>query len=151
MSQFPNMNQPGSAPNPFAATTPGFPPPRRSSAWLWILVGAGGVAALVCCGCGGLMWFGLSAAGGVLDKQMVARLNDDAIAKEHLGTVTSAKWDMMASGEATQKGGGKNVLLFHVQGSKGKGDVVVEQAPGAQMFQDAKLILPSGEEVKLGF
>ena len=98
------------------------------------------------------MWFGVSAAGGVLEGQMVSRLNHDDKAKEHLGTVTSAKWDMMASSKATQDhGGGTSVLVFHAAGDKGKGDVHTDQAPGEKMFQNARLILPSGEEVQLGF
>ena len=83
---------------------------------------------------------------------MVSRLNQDDKAQEHLGTVTSAKWDMMASSKATQdRGSGTSVLVFHAAGDKGKGDVNAEQAPGEKMFQNAVLILPSGEKVELGF
>jgi hypothetical protein len=152
MSQFPPTGAPGSPPNPFAAAPGAYPPPRRSNTWLWILLGLGGIGVLGCCGCGGLMWFSVSAAGGILDKQMVSKLKDDAAAKEHLGEVISAKWDMMASGEATQKaGGGKNILVFHVKGSKANGDVHAEQAPGAEVFQNARLIMSDGQEIPLGF
>ena len=99
-----------------------------------------------------MVWFGMSAAGGVLEGQMVSRLNGDDKAQEHLGTVTSAKWDMMASSKATQdKGTGASVLVFHAEGNKGKGDVHADQAPGEKMFQNARLILPGGDEVELGF
>jgi hypothetical protein len=151
MSQFSDMSQPGTRHDPFAAGTPGFPPPKRSNLWLWILLGIGGVGALVCCGCGGLMWFGWSQATGVLETQLQAKLNEDDTAKQHLGTVHTTKLDLMASGEATQKaGGGKNMMRFHVEGDKGKGDVVAEQSP-TQIFENAKLILPSNEEIDLGF
>jgi hypothetical protein len=116
-----------------------------------VLLALGGFGALICCGCGGLTLFGFRAAGGVMDTQMVSRLNQDAVAQEHLGTVTSAKWDFMASTQATQKAGGKNIFVFHAAGDKGKADVHAEQAPGEKLFQNAKLILPDGNEVALGF
>lgn len=147
MSQFSDMQSP-QPPNPFAATPTNYPPPRRSRAWLWILLGAGGMGALVCCGCLGLFAFGWSQVG----KGLQAQLNADPTATEHLGTVNSATLDIVATGEATEKeGGGQAVMVFQVQGTKGKGRVQARQAPGNQTFQDAKLVLPSGEEFKLGF
>ena len=35
MSQFPNYNQPGTPPNPFAAGPAAYQPPKSSNAWLW--------------------------------------------------------------------------------------------------------------------
>jgi hypothetical protein len=58
--------------------------------------------------------------------------------------------DIMASGEEQQKRG-TQVLLFHVVGDKGSGDVIAQQTPGQQTFTDATLRLSSGEEVELGF
>lgn len=150
MSQFPSMNDPGAAPNPFGAPTTGYPPPRRSNVWLWILLGAGGMGVLVCCGCAGMMFFGWNQAMGVLGTETVKSLNQDPTAQQHLGTVNSASFDVMATGEATKKQG-QNVLVFHVQGSKGKGDVFAEQSPGPQPFKNARLVLPGGEEFDLGF
>ena len=151
MSQFPNMGQPGSAPNPFAASPAAYPPPPRSRVWLWVLLGIGGTGLFVCCGCAGLMWFGWTKAMGVVESQMVTKLNGDPVAKEHLGAVKSASFDVMASGEATQKAGGKNLFVFHVQGEKGKADVHADQATDGQTFQNARLILPSGETIPLSF
>ena len=149
MSQFPDPVT--GQPNPFAASPGSFPPPKKSNIWLWILLGAGGAGVLVCCGCGGLGYFGFSKAMNLVGDVMKQKLNEDATAQQHLGKVNSVTFDVMGSGEATQKAGGKNVMLFHAVGEKSKGDVIADQAPGNQAFQNARLILPSGEEVQLGF
>ena len=46
MSQFPAAPT-GGAPNPFAASPQGFPPPQKSKVWLWILLAR--LAAASCC------------------------------------------------------------------------------------------------------
>jgi hypothetical protein len=151
MSQFPNMNQPGQ-PNPFGGGPAAYQQPKSSSPWLWILVGLGGAGLLVCCGCGGFAYYGWTQAMGIVEGEMVRRLNQDPVVQENLGTVTSAKVDLMASGQKSQEAGpGKNVLVFHVVGDKGTGDVIAEQIPGQQAFTNARLVLPGGEEKPLGF
>ena len=146
MSQFPNMNQPGQ-PGHFSAGPPADQQPKSSNAWLWILLGVGGVGLLLCCGCGGLAMLGLNMAGG----EMVARLNADPVAQEHLGTIKSASFDVMGTGEESQRAGGKNVIVFNVVGDKASGKVIADQAPGAEQFTNARLRMPSGEEFQLGF
>jgi hypothetical protein len=149
MSQFPNPGMPGSEPNPFAASPAGYQP-KKSNTWLYILLGVGGVSLLACCGCVGLGYFGFNAGMGIVGAQLKNQLNSDPTAQQHLGTVSSVEVDIMASGEEQQKRG-EQVLLFHVVGDKGTGDVIAQQAPGQQTFSDATLRLPSGEEVDLGF
>ena len=143
MSQFPEMGQPGQ-PAPFA-TMPGYPQPRKSRWWLWLLLGIGGVGVAICCGCAGLTYFGLSAAGTAFEGPMLSKLNADPTVQEKLGTVTSAKWDMMASTKAVEKSKSqKPIFVFHVVGDKGSGDVHADQAVGEKMFENARLII--GEE-----
>jgi hypothetical protein len=127
MSQFSDM-QPGGPPNPFASTPAGYPPPRRSRAWLWILLGAGGMGALVCCGCLGLFAVGWTQIG----KGLQAQLNADPTAKEHLGTVNSATLDVVEMTKVAEKQkGGPPVMVFAVRGDKGSGMVHVEQEAGS--------------------
>ena len=147
MSQFANFDQPGAAPSRFADPFSGGQPPRKSRAWLWILLGVGGVSLLACCGCLGLFALGWNEIG----RQLTAQLNADPIAQQHLGTVSSASIDLAATGEAAKQVQGKNEqrIVFQVKGDKGSGKVRARQGPGR--FDDATLILPSGEEVKLGF
>jgi hypothetical protein len=149
MSQFANFDSPSSKPNPFAATPAFQQPPKRSNAWLWILLGVGGTMLVVCCGCVGLFALGYSQMG----KPLMAQLNADPTAQQHLGTVTKAEFDFVASTQATEKAkgaGGGNVMVFNVEGDKGKGVVQAKQAP-AGTLHDAVLVLPSGEQVDLGF
>jgi hypothetical protein len=146
MSQFDNLGQPG-APNPFS-TSPVSPPPKKSNAWLWILLGVGGTLLLVCGCCGGLFMFGFSQVG----RPLMLQLNADPTSQQHLGTVTSAQLDFVASTKATeQAGGGGNIMVFNVKGDKGSGVVRAHQAPGGGTLNNATLVLPSGEEIKLGF
>ncbi|HEX5103548.1 MAG TPA: cytochrome c oxidase assembly factor Coa1 family protein [Pirellulaceae bacterium] len=145
MSQFPN--QPGYGPNPFGQQPGPYQPPKSSKAWLWILLGVGGVGLLVCCGCGGLFLVGM----GVVGNQLVAQLNADPNVQQHLGTVTSANVDWMATGEEGNKAPGKSVMVFNVVGEKGSAKVIVEQTPGQQHFNNGRLRLPSGEEIPLSF
>jgi len=148
-------NQFGNAPNPFAAAPQGYPPPRKSNVWLWVLGGAGGAMLLVCCGCGGLMYFGFNKGMGILGEKLVGQLNEDAVAKEHLGKVSSATVDFtgMISEAQKNKTPGEQRFLFHVKGDKASGDVTAVQAtPGQEQFKNAKLRLPGkDEEIPLGF
>jgi len=147
MSQFPSGGQPG-APNPFG-TAPTYQPPKKSNVWLWILLGVGGVVVMSCVCCGGFMWFGFNLVG----QQVIGKLNSDPIAQQHLGTVSSATMDFAGIADANKGNapGGKQYIVFAVKGDKGSGKVKAIQKPGGQDFEDATLILPSGEEVKLGF
>ncbi len=145
MSQFANFDSPGSTPNPFAATPAFQQPPKWSNAWLWVLLGVGGTMLVVCCGCVGFFAFGFNLVGN----QIVAQLNADQTAQQHLGTVQSASMDFAAIGEESKKAG-ENVIVFQVKGDKSSGKVRARQSPGGA-FQDATLILPTGEEIDLGF
>jgi hypothetical protein len=146
MSQFANFDQPAK-PNPFAAPPPGGQGPKKSRAWLWILLGAGGMGVLFCCGCAGLFALGWNEVG----RQLTVQLNADPTAQQHLGEVTSASMDLVATGEAAQgvQDKSQQKIVFQVKGKKSDGKVSARQVPGG--FSDATLILPSGEEVKLGF
>jgi hypothetical protein len=149
MSQFPSSEPAGGKPNPFATSPPGYAQPK-SKTWLYVLLGGGGVLLLLCCGCGGMGYFFFNTGMNIVGQELVRQLNADPVAQEHLGTVSSATMDFMATGEATQKRGG-NVIVFHVTGDKGSGNVTAEQTPGQQSFQNAELSLPDGNTVKLGF
>ena len=144
MSQFPSAGQP----NPFGPAPSYQPPPKKSNAWLWILLGVGGVVVMGCLCCGGFMWFGF----GLVGQQISAKLNSDPTAQQHLGTVSSATVDFVATGEVNQgKAGGDQYMVFAVKGDKGSGKVKAKQSADKQSFQDATLMLPGGQEFKLGF
>jgi hypothetical protein len=152
MSQFPNYNQPGTPPNPFAAGPAAYQPPKSSNAWLWILLGVGGAGLLVCCGCGGFGYFAMNKGFEVMQQDLQTRLSTDPVAQQHLGQIESVTFDFGASITESQERGGDQVFVFHVKGSNGSGDVIGNQPPqGGQTIRNPKLILPSGEEVPLSF
>jgi hypothetical protein len=146
-----DFNQPP-AQNPFAAAPPSYPPPRSSKTWLWVLLAIAATSMVICCGCAGLMYFGMNKGMGVLGENLVKQLNNDPIAQEQLGEVQDAKFDFMATTKAAQESKGSAAgLLFHVEGSKASGDVIAEQEPGGASFRNARLKLPGQDEIKLGF
>jgi hypothetical protein len=150
MSQFSDMQS--GPPNPFASTPPGYPPPRKSRAWLWILLGIGGLGVAACCGCAGMGWFAASTGFNMMAEDLKGKLQADPVAQEHLGDITSVEMDFLASIKATEKRGGEQVFLFHVDGSKADGDVIGKQpVQGQQTIREPKLILPGRDEIDLSF
>ena len=107
MSQFANFDSPNPTPNPFAATPAYQQPPKKSNAWMWILLGVGGTVLVVCCGCVGFFTLGLN----VIGNQIEAQLNADPTAQQHLGEVQSASIDWLAIGEETDLD--RRLLLPH--------------------------------------
>ena len=151
-SQFPAPGQPGQPGfgNPYSDYAQLVPPPKKSKTWLWILLIVGGLALAVCLACGGLIYVTFTEGVEVFEQELIARLNSDPAAQKHLGTVQSVKFDLLASTKETNENDGDQVFLFHVKGSQGSADLVgVPDHSGTQGITDARLILPSGEEVDL--
>jgi hypothetical protein len=132
-----------------------YPPPRRSWAWLWILLGVGGVILLVpvcCLGCGiAFVNFGFE----VVEAEIVDDLNADPIIQQHLGTVESAEihfWDSMMEDIKDPNDDEDTWYVFDIQGTKGKGRVIgksITNAADVEELREGRLLLPDGREVKL--
>ncbi|MEM9586473.1 MAG: hypothetical protein AAGA03_04265 [Planctomycetota bacterium] len=110
-----------------SATPPNNPfqtqPKPSGSPWLkviLILLGVGVVGAIVCCG-GGIyvMNMGLGLAGD----QVKERFQADPVIVEHLGGLDSAKLNIIATSEATQKSG-EDTQVFDVSGPSGQGRLI---------------------------
>jgi hypothetical protein len=92
-----------------------------------------------------------------MGNELVTQLNADPVAKQELGNVQSAQFDMVATTQAASKpreqGGKTAAMVFHVVGDKASGDVLAEQDQTGKgvAFKNAVLVLPGGKEVKLGF
>jgi hypothetical protein len=158
MSQLPPPESVGGPANPFAGPVGGYaPPPPRSNLWLWILLAIGAAGVLVCCGCGGFGWYGYRMGTGVLGNELVTQLNADPVARQELGNVQTAQFDMVATSQNARKpreqGGHPQAMIFHVVGEKASGDVLAEQDHTGKgvAFKNAVLVFPGGKEVKLGF
>jgi|GEM_PF-1285428 hypothetical protein len=144
---------PGAANNPYGNpfSDPRFQPqpPKKSLWWLWLLLGGGGAfACLLCCGLFGLVYVGFN----VIESELTPQLQRDPVVQEHLGEVKSVEFDFMKSVSESEKSGDSDTLVFHVEGSKGSGDVIgrtVTGEDGAERLEGGILRLPSGEEFQL--
>lgn len=118
------------------------PPPRKSSKmWIFLLIGGLLLIPLTCCGGAlGFFWLGTSVL-STEAKQDVAG-TPEAVAE--LGEVQSASTNLMASGEEKNRAG-REVVVFDIKGTKGTGQLIVEQ-PGTPTRKSV-LRLPNGKEI----
>ena len=144
-SQFGDMS------NPYGAGNTMQPAPKKSNTWLWILLGVGGVAVLGCCGCAGIAWWGMGAGMNMVAQQIRPGLENDPVVQQHIGEIETFDWNLMATGEATEKSTGEDVMVWDVKGSKGSGQIsgTVDQAAGGVKLKNGKLKMKSGEEFNL--
>ena len=125
------------------------PPPKKSYWWVWLL-GALGVGGLIVCGCcGAVMWMGFNE----FNKAMQQEVAGHPAIQEHIGEIESTSMDFMASAEATEKqGGGNNIIVMDVKGSKGSGELVGVQNPNGtpgNMFSKIDLKTSTGEVISI--
>lgn len=97
----------------------GQPQPKRSTAWIWILlllvIGGGGL--LMCCGGGGaLVYFGL----GVMGEEVAEQLRDHPVIQEQLGGIDEIDVDFTASAARDDD----EEFVFNVKGPKGSGTLI---------------------------
>jgi hypothetical protein len=107
---------------------------------------------LLAAGGGWLMWNKVT---GMMGEELTRAIQDDPAIQEHIGTIEEAKLNLMATGkrpENQNKGsdGKQTVMVFDVQGSKGKGRVIAQIDGGAsegsaEMFQSATLDMGGGK------
>lgn len=87
--------------------------------WILLLVLAGGLMFLLCCGgLGGLAFFGWS----IFTGKAQAVLQNNPVVQEHIGEIREMKFDFAATGNEP----GDDVLVIHVTGTKGSGTVTVK-------------------------
>lgn len=144
-----------SSTNPYAASTPPTAP-KKSNTLLYVL---GGIAAFViigCCGCGGLMWWGGTAALQVAANQVKPQLAADPVIQEHVGNLQTAEISVQAyiseAGKNPRHQQAGRDIAIKVKGDKGSGLVVckIDQSnPGQPRVVNGELVLPSGESYPL--
>ena len=143
-----------SAGNPYDNLgNPNNPAPKSGGAGktiLWIL-GILGVLGLVCCGgVVAVTYWTMNAASGVIGNTAVETFKSNPDVVNELGEIKSSKMNFMATGEETnKKGGGAQVIVVDVEGSKGKGQFIFEMDPNSQDIGKAKLRMSDGREIEL--
>ena len=129
------------------------PPPKKSKAWIWILGILGGGGILVCGCCGGSTYWAYSVGMSMITESTKQEIQGKPAIQEHIGTIESAKSDLWAGANETQKKGGKpgeSHLVIHIKGSKGSGDVIGKMPQqGGQRLTEKVLRLPDGKELSL--
>jgi hypothetical protein len=146
----------GGAPNPYGSPTlGGAPAPKQSKTWLWILLGVGGGLALACCGCLGAGSFGFFGVRSMMASGVKNQFQDHEIVKEQIGEIESSQWNIIESGQETERAGkrGGTIIVVDVKGNKGSGKIIGPQAPNPQgdyILQHGTLRMPSGQEFDLG-
>jgi hypothetical protein len=127
-------------------------PRKGSKVWIWVLATLGVLAllgALVCCGGG---YFAFQAGQSMLADAFKEQLQDTEVIRQHIGDIESMSLNLSATGEAA--GGTGGTLVFDISGSKGSGQVLVQQAPGGDGtgIASAELVLSDGtrHQVDLG-
>lgn len=121
-------------PNSGSSFPPSTPPvaPKKSNVLLYVLLGIGGVALLVCCGCAGTMYFGgssiMNAALTAAAEEVRPSLAADPVVQEHIGEIESVTVNfssMMAEAQANQKAGNaEQRMVIDIKGSKANGQAV---------------------------
>src|SRR5688500_17134311 len=129
------------------------PPPQKSRALLWILGGVGGAGLLICAGCCGVSYFAVSTGLDMMAEQTKQEVQGHPAIQEHIGTIESATTDFTAGIQESQKKGdtgGESHMVIHVQGSRGKGDIIGKMPQGGgQRMTEKVLRLPDGKELPL--
>lgn len=138
--------------NPYAGYGSGPPPPRRSLAWLWILLAIAGGGVAVCCGCSGIFYLGFNRNLAAMESDLKAKLSADPEAQARLGVIEDVELDLLASVQASE-GQAEKRMVFHVRGTKGSGDVVgyIHAEGGRETLEECQLKMPNGDEVDLSF
>ena len=119
-------------------------PQKSSKKWLWIILGVGAAALLLCCGLGGFgAYFGLSAVGQVIAEGV----QDQPAVQENIGTVSKASIAMQRTAELAEADPG--VMVLAVEGDKGSGELLLKQVQGTNRFENVRLLMPDGTEYPL--
>ena len=146
--QMPQGQFPPGQPQPYkppAASFYGAPPPKSSSAGLWIALAVAGVVLLVCGGgCGALVVVGLNVA----EEEIAVQLRDNPKLRDHVGEIESLDMDIIASGAEDDD----DVFVYRVKGNKGSGKLTIREGTTDGFdttVEEATLRLPDGTTVQI--
>ncbi|WP_147274233.1 hypothetical protein [Bremerella cremea] len=84
----------------------------------------GGLLVVSCLVCAGITYIGINYQ---VDSAIKEKFADNAIVKEHLGEIQSAKINADESSILQQKEAFKKYIIYDVHGSKGDGQLIIQQ------------------------
>lgn len=121
------------------------PPPKSSSAWIWVLLGLGG-ALFLCCG-GGVVAVGMFGM-NIVAAEVEEQLRDNPKLREHIGEIQSLEFDFVATAAKDDD----ETFVYNVQGDKGSGTLTVRQTTDEELnevIEQATLRLKDGKTVEI--
>ena len=98
-------------------------------------------------------WFLWNKSMGVLSDELIAAVQDDPAVKEHLGELSEASMNLMATGKHPENqgknaGGDNAVIVFDVTGAKGSGRIIASMNTKEAEGGDGKIF--SSAYLKMG-
>ncbi|QDU31957.1 hypothetical protein ETAA8_71190 [Anatilimnocola aggregata] len=138
--------------NPYAPASTQPVAPKKSNVLLYVLLGIGGVALLVCCSCGGIGYFGFNQALGMVAQQIKPQLQTDPVIQEHIGTIDTLSMNMTKSVSEAEQNKKQGFLVFDIKGEKGSGIVMgrVDQTnPQQARLAEGELRMADGQSFPL--
>ena len=131
--------------NTFNPNANQFSPPPKSNKTLWIILGViGGVLLLCCGGFTALSYFGAKAVSGLVGAAAMEMAKTSPELEAELGEIESASMNI----SETQK---QKKAVFDVKGTKGSGQVILEENPDKNGPPNAVLQTSDGRTVPLTF
>jgi hypothetical protein len=125
----------------------GNPPPKKKSPVLMIVIILLVVLVVlpaICCGLVGYFGYsGINSAMSAGAREIIKPIEHSPPMEEHIGEVTKVDMSFMEIAQHAEKTGEEGVIIINVQGSKGKGKLLLKGAQG-QHFEQATLQLPDG-------
>jgi hypothetical protein len=146
MSWDPDPRQP--RPSPHGEPSSPHPTAKRNGVptWVWVLLGGGGLSAVLCCGVG---TFGMMALGAnVMEVEVRDQLRDNPKLREHIGEIQSFETDVFGSLAEP----GSDSFRYTVRGTLGEGELKVRHVTGEdakEVVEEANLRLSNGTQVQL--
>jgi hypothetical protein len=129
-------------PPPFGHFPHAPPPPKSRKRLVWILVGVGGLATVLCCGGFGLLaYFGF----GIISTEVRNQVRDHPVVVEYIGEIESFEMSFTESAATNDD----ETFVYEIKGTKGTGVLTAKHVTnddGSEEILWAKLRLPNGQQ-----
>ena len=126
------------------------PPPKGSNTWLWVfgILGAIGIVGMMVC-CGG-MYFAYQQGTQFVGEELKNQLAGNPTIEENIGEIQTVSMnfsDLVAEVQKHQEEGREGPppqLLYDIEGTKGKGKILLRQDPATGQPVPSELVMEDG-------
>jgi hypothetical protein len=123
----------------------GNPPPKKKTPVLMIVIILLVVLVVlpaICCGVFGYLGFNTIMTAGA--REIIRPIEHTPVMQEHIGEISSAQMNIMETAKRAEKTGEEGILIIDVEGTKGKGKLLLKGGGGQNEIEQATLELPDG-------